>query len=322
MCVIIRENLIGAKILMLNIKMLRSEEIAALKLRELYELHGYSFYRMKRFEEYDFYANKKDFLTSKSILTFTDLNGKLMALRPDVTLSIIKGIKNSSDVQKFYYDEKVYRSGKNEKNSFREISQAGIECVMPEKTEKNFNDENICEVIELALLSLETLAKGRKYILDVSNAGLIAELLNREKSSLSETEKILKCLAEKNIHELENLNAPDEFIELAKIEGNINDALPKLKNMNLKGAENFADIINSETLRKYHGKINIDFSTVNNLNYYNGIIFRGYIEGIPESILSGGQYDNLMSLMGHKNSKAIGFAVYIDLIEMKGGEND
>ena len=101
MCVIIRENLIGAKILMLNIKMLRSEEIAALKLRELYELHGYSFYRMKRFEEYDFYANKKDFLTSKSILTFTDLNGKLMALRPDVTLSIIKGIKNSSDVQKF-----------------------------------------------------------------------------------------------------------------------------------------------------------------------------------------------------------------------------
>ncbi len=75
---------------MFNFNVLRAEELAALKLRELYELHGYSFFRMKRFEEYDFYADKKDFLSSKSILTFTDSNGKLMALRPDVTLSIIK----------------------------------------------------------------------------------------------------------------------------------------------------------------------------------------------------------------------------------------
>lgn len=178
------------------------------------------------------------------------------------------------------------------------------------------------QVIELALLSLETLANGKNYLLDISNAGLIAELLNREKFSDSLPEKILKCLAEKNIHELENLKVHDEFIELAKIDDSVENVLPKLKSMNIKDAENFAHIINSETLRKYHGKINVDFSAVNNLNYYNGIIFRGYIEGIPESILSGGQYDKLMSLMGHKNSAAIGFAVYIDLIETKGGEND
>ncbi len=283
-----RKNIIGVLFLMLKMR-LRPEEIAALNLRELYEEHNYLFFRMSRFEEYDFYAGKKDFLTSKSILTFTDINGKLMALRPDVTLSIIKHAKNSDGIQKFYYDEKVYRVHKNS-NSFREISQTGIECI------GNLTDENINEVVELAILSLRTLAEGRKYILDISHAGMIAELLNESENR----NEILKLLSEKNIHGLKNINAPEKIIELAKIQGN-ND---------IENLKCFEPII--KTLRKYKNEINIDFSNINNLNYYNGIIFRGYIEGIPESILSGGEYDNLMRLMGNKNSKAIGFAVYLD----------
>ena len=272
---------------MMNLR-LRPEEEAALKLRALYDTHGYSFYRMSRFEEYDFYAGKKDFLTSSNILTFTDINGKLMALRPDVTLSIIKHMKFINDVpQKFYYDEKVYRVPKNA-TTFREISQAGLECA------GNLNIDNLREVIELALLSLKTIANGRNFILDVANAAMIAELIPENQNR----NEILKCLAEKNIHELKRLNADENLIALM--------TSPKLD-------ENTASIINS--LNEYNEHIRVDFSVVNNLNYYNGIVFRGFIEGIPESILSGGQYDNLMNLMGHKNCKAIGFAVYLDLIE-------
>lgn len=278
---------------MLNLR-LRSEEKAALKLRSLYEGRGYSFYRMSRFEEYDFYADKKDFLTSKSILTFTDINGKLMALRPDVTLSIVKHIKNSESVQKFYYDEKVYRVPKNASN-FREISQAGVECV------GNLTGENIRDILELALLSLKTVAEGKKYILDVAHAGMIAELL-KENSNKNE---ILKCTAAKNTHGLKNLNAPEKIISLISLDGSIKNSLSEFD-------KNTAEIINS--LKNYHDEIKIDFSAVNNLNYYNGLVFRGFIEGIPENILSGGEYDGLMALMGHKNSKAIGFAVYLDAI--------
>ena len=49
-------------------------------------------------------------------------------------------------------------------------------------------------------------------------------------------------------------------------------------------------------------------------NYYNGTVFKGYINGIPSAVLSGGQYDNLMRQM-QRQSKAIGFAVYVDLLE-------
>ena len=50
------------------------------------------------------------------------------------------------------------------------------------------------------------------------------------------------------------------------------------------------------------------------MSYYNGIVFKGFVNGVPSSILSGGQYDKLMQKMG-KRSGAIGFAVYPDLLD-------
>ena len=60
--------------------------------------------------------------------------------------------------------------------------------------------------------------------------------------------------------------------------------------------------------------IRVDFSTGNDANYYNGIVFLGFIPGIPESVLSGGQYDALMQKRNRK-AGAIGFAIYMDLLE-------
>ncbi|MBQ7155682.1 MAG: ATP phosphoribosyltransferase regulatory subunit [Synergistaceae bacterium] len=252
--------------------MLRPEEAASLPLRRLYSDCGYSFYRMSRFEEYDFYADKKDFLMSNAVLTFTDADGRLMALRPDVTLSIIKHWRNDGGVQKFFYDEKVYRVPRNSA-SFHEIAQAGVEC-MGALTKKDID-----EVTGLAVESLKILAKGRRYVLDVADAGKISALLNGNR----EQNAILRCLAEKNIHGLKSLNAPEEIIRLAGSSEEIGEC------------------------------IRVDYSAVGSLSYYNGIVFKGYIEGTSECILSGGQYDNLMAAMGHEGAKAIGFAVNLEL---------
>ena len=294
---------------MTNLKYLRPEEYAALKLREIYSNCGYSFYKMSKFEEYDFYAKNKDFLVSKDIITFTDIDGKLMALKPDVTLSIVKHIHETQEsIQKFFYDEKIYRTSKSSR-TFKEISQAGLECI------GLIDDSCISEVLELALKSLQKISEiydGKKFILDISHLGLLSEILNNEINN-----EILKFISEKNSHEIKNLNLPDytKNILVKLIELNPDNALNELKkifneNKNLTQLEK---IIN--TLEKYHNEISIDFSVINDLNYYNGIVFRGFIEGIPESILSGGQYDNLMLRMGHKNLKAIGFAIYLDLLE-------
>ena len=112
----------------INESVLQRNERYVYALRELYFRYGFTPYRMSKFEEYDLYARNKDFLVSDNVITFTDTDGKLMALKPDVTLSIIKNSKDEPDViRKVSYNENVYRVSKGS-NSFREIMQAGVEC--------------------------------------------------------------------------------------------------------------------------------------------------------------------------------------------------
>ena len=269
---------------------LTPEEKAALELRGLYESYGYTFYRMGRFEEYDFYADKKDFLTSKSILIFTDINGRLMALRPDVTLSVIR----HAGAGKYYYDEKVYRVPRNG-STFREIAQTGIERI------GHLMPEDIREVIELAILSLRAVSGGRRSMIDVADAGIISTLVAEDERR----PEILKCLAGKDISGLEAISAPIEVVRLAGLGGIPELAMPYL-------TPQIRDIVGG--LVKYHDQIRIDFSAVNSLNYYNGIVFKGFIEGIPEAVLSGGQYDGMLQKMGHSELQGAGFAVYLDMI--------
>ncbi len=100
---------------------IKNDEKAIFALRALYEMYGYVQYRMNKFEEYDLYVRNKDFLVSENIITFTDADRKLMALKPDVTLSIIKnGSDEKGGLQKVYYNENIYRVPKGT-HAFKEI---------------------------------------------------------------------------------------------------------------------------------------------------------------------------------------------------------
>ena len=74
----------------LDLNMLKPQERVSLQLQLLYEQAGFRHYRMGRFEEYGLYQENRRFLPSEQVITFTDLDGRLLALKPDVTLSIAK----------------------------------------------------------------------------------------------------------------------------------------------------------------------------------------------------------------------------------------
>ena len=95
---------------MIDERLLKSEEKAIFNLRSLYKKYGYSPYKISKVEEYELYVRNKDFLVSDRVITFNDTNGKLLALKPDVTLSIIKSGEDTEGVkQKVFYNENVYR---------------------------------------------------------------------------------------------------------------------------------------------------------------------------------------------------------------------
>jgi ATP phosphoribosyltransferase regulatory subunit len=96
-----------------------------MSLRALYRRYGYVQYKMSKFEEYDLYVRNKSFLASEQIITFTDISGKLMALKPDVTLSIIKNTKDcDGSLYKYFYNENVYRLSHTSRE-FKERMQVG-----------------------------------------------------------------------------------------------------------------------------------------------------------------------------------------------------
>ena len=99
---------------------LKNEEKILFGLRALYRQYGYAQFRMRKFEEYDLYAGNRDFLVSGRVITFQDTDGKLLALKPDVTLSIVRsGRDEPGAIQKVYYQENVYRVA-GYSSSFRE----------------------------------------------------------------------------------------------------------------------------------------------------------------------------------------------------------
>ena len=292
---------------------LKPEERVLYALRGLYQQYGYSQFKMGKFEEYDLYVRNKDFLVSDGIITFTDTDGRLMALKPDVTLSIIKNtLHMPGGVQKVYYNENVYRICGSTR-SFKEIMQTGLECI------GDVDLYCLCEVISLAERSLRTI--DERCVLDLSHMGVVSALVDALQPDGEMREQVLRCVAEKNadgVRKLcpgQNVDAICAMIAARGPAGAVVEAMrPWCESGPAREALTELERVAAVLSATGCAGVNVDFSIVNDMNYYNGIVFMGYIDGIPSSVLSGGQYDKLMRRMG-RNCQAVGFAIYMDQLE-------
>ena len=294
---------------------LSHEEQVSMALQGLYEQNGYGRYKMGKFEEYDLYARNKDFLVSDNIITFTE-NGRLMALKPDITLSIVRGSRDvPGQVQKLYYNETVYRVSGNTDN-FSEIMQVGLECI------GSIDTYCIAEVLILAAKSLKEISDECSLVL--SNTGIVSSFLSAVALTPEEREQALILIGRKSSHELASLlqaaHAPESaasaLLRLVKLHGAPDTVIPELEHLGCGFNElsRLRALASALDAAGCGDMISLDFSVVNNMRYYNGVVFKGYVSEVPVSVLSGGQYDRLMQKMG-RTSGAIGFAVYLDTIK-------
>ena len=303
---------------MINNSILRNEEKAIYALRSLYAKYGYKPFKMSKFEEYEFYIQNKDFLVSDRIIAFNDTSGKLLALKPDVTLSIIKNGEDTEGFkQKVCYNENVYRVSENT-HQFKEIMQTGVESI---------GEIGLYDLYEIILMAAESRSLiSDDFVLEVSHLGLLSSLLDNICQNANFKSEAIKYISDKNSHDLARIcdqnnitqNDKNALQNFVSIYGERNCVLQKLDEIN-----EYVDSISITTLKtlsnmldnlSFSDKIKFDFSAVSDMNYYNGIVFKGYINGLSQSVLSGGQYDNLLYKMGRR-SGAIGFAIYLDLLE-------
>ncbi len=300
----------------MDLSILQQSEKNVLALRSLYASHGYELYRMSKFEEYDLYARNKDFLLSDNVITFTDPDGSLKALRPDVTLSIIKNLKELSGVtRKLCYNENVYRVD-SASNGFRESMQCGLECI------GRVGKENLAEVLLLAAESLSLFSDD--WLLAVSDISLTQTVLGRSKLPDDGRERLYRAVGERNLPLIRTLceRYSDPQTEQARTallsaSASAAEALPDLGEESLLLDAVFPILRESP----FADRIRIDFSVTADSSYYNGLVIKGFLKGIPEEVLSGGMYDNLMERLG-RPYRAVGFAVYADrLVRPVSGES-
>jgi len=296
---------------------LRMDERASIALRALYRQYGYLPYQVNTFEEYDLYMRSRSMLSSEQILTFPGTGGTLMALKPDITLSIVKNTKDEDAPLKVCYAERIYRVPRGV-DGFKEIMQTGVECI------GCADNYAMGEILMLAAKSLETISPA--YVLDVSDMSIVSAILSAATPDTAVQAQLLSLIGEKNLHSVaalcETAGVSKENAELLtsliSVYGPLEETLAAYEAMPLPPAcqpgMSSLRIISSMLTNQGIENVNLDFSVVNDMNYYNGLVFSGFIAGLPASVLSGGRYDLLMRRMGRAGS-AIGFAVYLDQLE-------
>ena len=300
-----------------DISCLQPKEQASFALRALYEAAGCRKYHMGRFEEYGLYQENRSFLSSEQVITFTDLDGRLLALKPDVTLSIAKTAQPApGETLRYYYHENVYRPSA-ESHTFQEIGQMGLELL------GEVGETQVRQAVSLAAQSLAQL--GKPWVLEVSHMGYLFGLLDALGVPEASRAALLAKLRAKNLHELRAAASAAGLDEagaealagLMQLCGRCEEVLPRVeaacRNQRMRAAAAELNAIAAE-LTGAGGSIRLDMTLAGEMEYYNGLVFQGYLESLPRPVLKGGRYDLLMQKFT-PGAGAIGFAVYLDELD-------
>ena len=99
--------------------------------------------------------------------------------------------------------------------------------------------------------------------------------------------------------------------------GRCEEVLPRVeaacRNQRMRAAAAELNAIAAE-LNGADGSIRLDMTLAGEMEYYNGLVFQGYLKALPRPLLKGGRYDLLLQKFT-PGAGAIGFAVYLDELD-------
>lgn len=287
-------------------------------LVELFRRRGYAEVSTPEVEFYDLFIQSGNPMPQETMLKIIDRSGKIMVMRPDSTAPIARvaatKLKGLPLPQRLYYDQTVFRSGNAHDGGSSEIAQCGVEMIGA------VGKKSDLEMIAMAVDALRSCGMSRFHI-EVGHADFFRSLAEQMSMSDDEVEQMRACIEGKNYALLNDLLEPYKG----------QDAYAALKRLPylfggvevLDEAEELAGFCDSlEYLRQlyselaaagYDAFVRFDLGLVHQIDYYTGVVFRGYVEGVGSPVLSGGRYDHLVERFG-RPAEATGFAVDVDAV--------
>jgi ATP phosphoribosyltransferase regulatory subunit len=291
------------------------------KLREFYLKRGYLQIITPTIEFYDVFDSESVWMEQEKMYKLFDSDGRILVLRPDITTPVARiagtKLKDSYYPSKLCYSLNVFRSNENLNGKSNEFTQSGVEIIGSDSLRADI------EVMSTGIKAL--LAVGLEdFKVELGQVQFFKGIMEDTKLGEEDIEKVRSYIEDKNFGALNDfLDSREDLDEetvlllstLPRLFGDISviEQARKLTN-NIKALEalniieEIYKILSSMGLSKH---FSVDLGMVHHINYYTGVIFRGYVEGAGKDVLYGGRYDSLISNFG-ANLPATGFALDVD----------
>ncbi|QTD41303.1 ATP phosphoribosyltransferase regulatory subunit [Sporosarcina sp. Te-1] len=292
------------------------------KVSRRFEAYGYAKIRTPAFEAYDLYSKIDSSIPRREMIKVIDPTGDVLVLRPDVTIPITKELSHVygrlTSERRYYYIQEVFRQAGPDLSPI-EQTQAGVEffgCSSPEAD---------AETIALAVRTLKDL-RFAEIKIEIGYPDLIDSLIQQMEMDSRQKLQLRQLILSKNLAELQGL------LREAKIDGQLAAAVetitqvygrPELVAAQMAGlgldfsmdgiVEYIQEVCRLLEIYGCKEEIILDFSLLNNMDYYSGLIFQGYVEGLGRPVVMGGRYDKLGETFD-ADLPAIGFAIEIEPI--------
>ncbi len=288
------------------------------RLTRLFRQRGFLEVSTPDTEFYDLFALSGSAIPQERMLKVGDLSGKICVMRPDSTTPIARvaatKLKAVALPQRLYYDQTVYRANPAHNGGSREIPQCGVELIGAKGKKADL------EIIVTAIDALRSCG-APKFHVELGHAGYFRELAGRLELGEEKVEEMRALIEGKNFAALTDFLAPyagnpasAALARLSRLFGGA-EVLGQAERLAGKtpAVDYLSDLYDELSAAGYGQYIRFDLGMVHQIDYYTGVVFRGYVEGAGDAVLSGGRYDNLVGVFG-REAQATGFAVYVDAV--------
>ena len=288
------------------------------RLTRLFRQRGFLEVSTPETEYYDLFALSGSAIPQERMIKVWDGEGKFCVMRPDSTTPIARvaatKLKAVPLPQRLYYSQTVYRAGPAHNGGSREIPQCGVELIGAAGKKADV------EIIAAAIDSLRVCG-APKFHVELGHAGYFRELAGRLGLGEGETEEMRALIEGKNFAALTAFLAPwrdhpacAALERLGRLFGG-REVLGQAERLAGKtpAVDYLAALYDELAAAGYGPYVRFDLGMVHQIDYYTGVVFRGYVEGAGDAVLSGGRYDTLMGDFG-RNAPATGFAVDVDAV--------
>lgn len=295
------------------------------RLSCLFLQHGFSEVMTPGIEYFDAFGMDQGTddmaLPPESLYKLTDSKGRLLVMRPDNTIPIARlvatRLQDTPLPLRLYYAQDVYRFGSGMSGRSNQEFQMGVELVGASGNRADL------EMIALAAEALKT-CNCQDFRLEIGHVGVFGDLIRRLQAEEDVRDEIRRLTESKSyaalgdfLDTLPSTPETEAIRRLPRLFGD-RETLEEAKALCCgeeaqEAIEHLTQLLDSLTALGLGEQVTVDLGLVHRHEYYTGVVFRGYVAGSGETVVSGGRYDTLLQRFGCA-LPAVGFGINLDAV--------